>query len=65
MAKRNKNRKKTYRYECTLTGDTFKRTAETKSVDDLVSVAAYYELNPEEDDRPDVIKKELGILEQE
>jgi hypothetical protein len=63
MAKRKKF-KKIYRYECTLTGEQYKVTEEAKSPDELVSVNAYYEMNPELDDRPAVVKKELGIEEQ-
>lgn len=53
--------KQIYRYDCTMTGESYKTTREAKNPDDLVSVKAYYELNPEEDDRPIEIKKELGI----
>ena len=60
MAKRKKN-KKIYRYECQITGDVFKRTAEADNPDDLMSVSAYYEMNPDKDDRHAVIKKKLGI----
>ncbi len=44
-----------------MTGDTYKTTKKAENPDDLVSVQSYYELNPEEDDRPERIKKELGI----
>lgn len=65
MAKKRNKRKKIYKYECTLTGEQFKRTSEAKNPDELVCVNAYYEMNPEEDDRPDVVKMKLGIeLEQ-
>ncbi|EQC44912.1 hypothetical protein [Bacteriovorax sp. Seq25_V] len=60
MAKR-KKQKQIFRYDCTMTGETYKTTREAPSPDDLVSVQAYYELNPEEDDRPADIKKELGV----
>ncbi len=63
MARRRKNFKKIYNYSCTLTGEEFKLTAEAKNPNELVSVAAYYEMHPEKDDRPAVIKKELGIEE--
>lgn len=62
MARR-KREKKIYRYECAITGDTYKRTAEAPNPEDLMSVTAYYEMNPEKDDRPAVIKKKLGIEE--
>lgn len=61
MAK--KKHKKIYRYNCTITDEEFKTTAEAKNSDDLISVNAFYELNPDKDDRPDDIKKELGLLE--
>ena len=60
MGKRRKD-KKIYRYECQITGDTFKRTTQAENPDDLMSVGAYYEMNPDKDDRPAVIKKQLGI----
>ena len=44
-----------------MSGETYKTTKKVDNTDDLVSVNAYYELNPEEDDRPENIKKELGI----
>ena len=61
MARKKKKIKQVYRYECTMTGETYKTTKKVDNTDDLVSVNAYYELNPEEDDRPENIKKELGI----
>ncbi len=64
MAKRKKSFKKIYRYDCTLTGETYKLTAEAKNPDDLMSIKAYYEMHPEKDDRPAVIKKELGVVEE-
>jgi hypothetical protein len=63
VAKRKKE-KKFYRYECTLTGDSYKLTEKAQNPDELVSVNAYYEMHPEKDDRPAVIKKRLGILEE-
>ena len=61
MARRKKKNLKIYKYECTMTGDIYKTTREAPSPDDLVSVNSYYELNPEEDDRPENIKKQLGV----
>lgn len=52
---------KIFRYECTMTGDVYKTTKEAKKPDELVCVNSYYELNPEEDDRPEHIKKLLGV----
>ncbi len=42
-----------------MTGETFKTTAEAKHPDELVSVKAYYELNPDKDDRPQDVKIRL------
>lgn len=50
-----------FRYKCTMTDEEFKTTRKAPNPDDLISVASYYEMNPEEDDRPEHIKKELGI----
>jgi transketolase len=61
MAKRRKARKEIYEYECTLTGEKFKVHTKANNPDDLVSVAAYYELNPEKDDRPENLKKKIEI----
>lgn len=60
MAKRRKE-KKIYKYECAMTGEEFKVTAKAENPDDLMSIKAYYEMNPEEDDRPADIKKKLGV----
>lgn len=57
-----KRSKKVYTYNCSLTDQTFKMTAEAANPEELVSVKAWYELNPDKDDRPEVIKKQL-ILE--
>jgi hypothetical protein len=46
-----------YNYTCTMTAEEFKLTAKAPSPDDLVCVKAYYELNPDKDDRPEVVKK--------
>ena len=48
--------KKIYKYECTITGEAFKTTAEAKSPGDLTTVSAYYQMNTELDDRPLEIK---------
>jgi hypothetical protein len=62
MAKR-KKLKQIYKYECSLTGEVYKTTAKADNPDDLVSVNAYYELHPDEDDRPESVKRELGLIE--
>lgn len=50
-----------YRYKCTITDEEYKTTEKAENPDDLISVQAYYEMNPELDDRPEHIKKELGV----
>ncbi len=64
MAKR-KREKRYYKYSCTLTGETFKLTEKIDNTDELTSIMAYYEMNPEKDDRPLVIKKKLGVETEE
>jgi hypothetical protein len=54
-----------FRYKCTMTDEEFKTTRKAPNPDDLISVNAYYDLNPEMDDRPEHIKLELGITNQE
>ncbi len=53
----------TYNYECSLTGETFVTSAKAPNPKELLSVKAYYEMNPDMDDRPAVIKKKLGVPE--
>lgn len=60
MARR-KREKIFYKYECSLTNEEFTLTQKVENADELVSVKAYYELNPEKDDRPKHIKLKLGI----
>lgn len=48
--------KKIYKYECNVTGEMFKTTSEAKNPGDLLTVNAYYQMNPEEDDRPVDVK---------
>ncbi len=55
MAKRSREAQ-TRTYTCTITGKTYQLTREAIHPDDLVSVDAWYELHPEEDDRPEKIK---------
>ena len=50
---------KTYNYSCELTGQSFVTTKQATSADDLISVKAWYEMNPEKDDRPEVVKQRL------
>lgn len=51
----------TYNYECSLTGEGYVTTEKAPHPKDLVSIKAYYDMNPDMDDRPAVIKKKLGI----
>ena len=54
-----KQKKQIFRYECSLTGETFKTTKKAKNPDDLVCIKAYYEMHPENDDRPEHVLKQL------
>ena len=56
MAK--KTYKEIYEYECTMTAEKFKVTKKSDTPENLISVQAYYDMNPEEDDRPAHIKKQ-------
>lgn len=56
-----KRAKRIYRYKCTLTEKEYKVTSEAPRPDELVSVEAYYQMNPEEDDRPESVLAQLGI----
>lgn len=57
--------KKIYKYECTITGEVFKTTDEAKHPDELTTVSAYYQLHPEQDDRPIEVKIKLKAKEEE
>ncbi len=57
MAK--KRFKKIYKYECSLSGEEYKTTKEAQNPDELLSINAYYELNPDEDDRPQKYRQNL------
>lgn len=57
--------KKVYKYECTITGESFKTTEEAPSPGDLMTVQAYYQMHPEKDDRPAEIKQKIKNLEEE
>jgi len=70
VAKYRKRREKIfYKYQCSLTGKEYKLESKAENPDDLISVAAYYELNPEFDDRPEVekvkAKKQQELEEQQ
>lgn len=64
MGKKKKKNERIYRYECTLTGEKYKLTEKSENPDELMSVNAYYQMHPDEDDRPAVIKKQLGVEEE-
>lgn len=51
----------TYTYECSLTGESYVTTEKAQHPKELLSVKAYYEMNPDMDDRPAIIKKKLGL----
>jgi hypothetical protein len=61
MYGRRRREKTYYRYECTLTAKSYRLTQECKDPSNLVSIEGYYQLHPELDDRPAVVKKKLGI----
>lgn len=62
MAKRRKE-KRTYKYACNLTGEEFILTKKVDKPDNLMSVKAYYQMHPDEDDRPEDVKKLIGFQE--
>ena len=64
MGKRKKE-KRTYKYECTLTGDKYVVTQKAENPDELMSVNAWYDMNPEADDRPEHVKVKLGLNSEE
>lgn len=53
--------KMTYNYECSLTQEAYVMTEKAPNPKDLLSIKAYYDMNPENDDRPAIIKKKLGV----
>lgn len=57
--------KKIYKYECTITGETFKTTAEAENPGELTTVSAYYQMHPEKDDRPIEIKVKVKAKEED
>lgn len=57
--------KKIYKYECTITGESFKTTEEAENPNELMTVAAYYQMHPENDDRPAEIKLKIKNTEEE
>ena len=63
MARKWKKEIRFYDYKCSLTGEKFRMTKEAKNPNELISVKGYYELHPEKDDRPEVIKKKVKAEE--
>ena len=59
-----KKQKRIYTYKCSLTEETFKTTREAPHPDELISIKAYYDLNPDKDDRPEHIKAKLKAEEE-
>jgi hypothetical protein len=57
--------KKVYKYDCTITGESFKTTEEAPNPNDLMTVQAFYQMHPEKDDRPAEIKLKIKNLEEE
>jgi hypothetical protein len=53
--------KMTYNYECSLTAEPFVLTAKAPNPKELISVKGFYDMHPEMDDRPAIIKKKLGL----
>jgi hypothetical protein len=51
----------TYNYQCSLSAEEFVTTAKAPNPKELLSIKAFYEMNPDMDDRPVVIKKKLGL----
>lgn len=62
MYHRKRHKEKTiYKYDCSITGKSYKRTEKVEHPEELMSIDAYYQLNADKDDRPAVIKKKLGL----
>ena len=63
MGFRSKRRREkvTYNYTCSLTGEEYVTTEKAPNPKELLSVKAWYEMNPDQDDRPAVVKKKLGL----
>jgi len=59
--KRHKKEKITYTYECSLSGEEFVMSVKAANPKELLTVKAYYEMHPDMDDRPAIIKKKLGV----
>ncbi len=62
MAKKKKF-ERVHEYTCNISGEKYVTTKEAPHPDELMSVKAYYQMHPEKDDRPVIIKKKLEIEE--
>jgi hypothetical protein len=51
----------TYNYQCSLSGEEFVTTEKAPQPKELLSIKAFYEMNPDMDDRPAIVKKKLGL----
>jgi len=60
-SRKNRKAKQVFTYECSITGEPYKIARKVENSDELVSVNSYYELHPEDDDRPPIVKKMLGL----
>jgi hypothetical protein len=56
-----KREKMTYNYQCSLTAEEFVMTEKAPNPKELLTVKAFYEMNPDLDDRPAIVKKKLGL----
>jgi hypothetical protein len=61
MYRKRHKEKVIYKYDCTITGKSYKRTEKAANPEELMSIDAYYQLHAEKDDRPAVVKKKLGV----
>ncbi len=50
-------------YTCTITGRKFKIYGQAANPTELACVPAYYELHQDEDDRPELIKRQVAQVE--
>lgn len=59
-----KKSKRIFTFKCSLTEESFKTTRDAPQPEELISIKAYYELNPDKDDRPEHIKAKLKAEEE-
>jgi hypothetical protein len=51
----------TYNYQCSLTAEEYVTTEKAPNPKELLSVKAFYDMNPDMDDRPAITRKKLGL----